>query len=128
MPTTIERPVAANVVSHATEYPPDRERRNQQWEEHSSNESRQQRHDTEPGPQQDEEPAVLVDAEHHEDHLLDGVAAYRAVAQHVLEPGLAASAKQVYQDTPEQQPADAVRHAYEEHSGEIETHQLNVNT
>lgn len=128
MPTTIERPVAANVVSHATEYPPDRERRNQQWEEHSSNESRQQRHDTETGAHQDEQPAVLVDAEHHEDHLLDGVAAYRAVAQHVLEPGLAAPATQVYRDVPEHQSAETVRHAYEEHSGGIETHQLNVNT
>lgn len=127
MPTTIERPPAANVVAHATEYPPDPERRKQEREEHSSNESRAQRHETETG-SPSEAPAVLVDADHHEDHLLDGVAAYRAAAQHVLEPERSKPAGPIPYKSRDYQAAETVRHAYEDHGGQDETHRLNVST
>ncbi|MEP0232278.1 hypothetical protein [Roseibium sp.] len=127
MPTTIERPPAAPVVAHATEYPPDRERRDDPRDEHNSKESRAQRHDPDTG-SSDEAPAVLVDAEHHEDHRLDGVAAYRATAQHVLDPKKTTVRRPSTLGAPEHQAPETVRHAYEDHGTQEERHSLNVST
>jgi hypothetical protein len=127
MPSTVERPPAANVVAHATEYSPDRDSRGQGDNRGNSNESDAQRHHDETGPL-DETPAVLVDAHHHEDHSLDGVAAYRAAAQHVLDPKAKTATSTVPAGSREACAAETVRHAYEDHGGEVEQHSINVAT
>ncbi|WP_417670176.1 hypothetical protein [Roseibium sp.] len=127
MPTTIERPPTAPVVAHATEYPPDRQRREQERNDSNSNESRAQRHGLNSGTSE-EEPAVVVDAQHHEDHRLDGVAAYTAAAHHVLDPlQKHRDASKVHGAVERHAPSE-IKHAYEEHGGAVETHRVNVAT
>ena len=127
MPSTVERPPAANVVTHATEYAPDRDSKGQGDNRGNSNESDAQRHHDETGSRA-ETPAVLVDAHHHEDHSLDGVAAYRAAAQHALDPKRKAPAATLVAGSHDKCAAETVRHAYEDHGGEIEHHAVNVAT
>ena len=127
MPATVERPPAANVVAHATEYAPDRDQKGQGEHRKNSNESDAQRHADETG-SVEETPAVLIEPHLLEDHLLDGVAAYRAVAHNVLDPHPREPASVPYRDRSETRAAEAVRHAYEDHGGEIEHHSVNVAT
>jgi hypothetical protein len=127
MPTTVERPPVANVVAHATEYPADRDADGRGDDRKRSNESEAERHDEDTGSSA-ETPAVLVDANHHEDHSLDGVAAYRAAARHALEPHLETPKRNRMQISADKQAAETVRHAYEDHGGEIEHHEVNVAT
>ncbi len=127
MPTTVERPHAANVVAHATEYPADRDADGRGDGRKSSKESDAERHEMEAG-SPGETPAVLVDANHHEDHLLDGVAAYRAAARHVLDPHAEPPKRARVNANADRQAPVTVRHAYEDHGGEIEEHVVNVAT
>lgn len=127
MPSTVERPPAVNVVAHATEYAPDRDSKGQGDNRGNSSESDAQRHEDETGSPA-ETPAVLVDAHHYEDHLLDGVAAYRAAAQHVLDPKAKPLASTSITGIYDGCAAETVRHAYEDHGGEIEQHSVNVAT
>lgn len=127
MPSTVERSPAANVVAHATEYASDRDSKGQGDNRRSSNESDAQRHHDETGSLA-ETPAVLVDAHHREDHLLDGVAAYRAAAQHALDPKAKPLASTSITGIYDRCAAETVRHAYEDHGGEIEQHSVNVAT
>jgi hypothetical protein len=127
MPSTVERSPAANVVAHATEYAPDRDSKGQGDNRGNSNESDAQRHEDETGSLA-ETPAVLVDAHHNEDHALDGVAAYRATAQHVLDPKSKLRASTSILGSHDKCAAETVRHAYEDHGGEIEQHSVNVAT
>lgn len=126
MPSTVERPPAANVVAHATEYAPDRDQRGQGEHRKDSNESDAQRHADETG-SVEETPAVLLEPHHLDDHLLDGVAAYRAAAHHVLDPNPEKPAS-TPRESSDPRAADAVRHAYEDHGGEVEEHSVNVAT
>lgn len=75
MPSTIERSGPPNVVAHATEYPPDRQRR-EEWQGHEDgNESREERHDESAGGKKSSPDAYIIS--HYEaDHRLDGVNAY----------------------------------------------------
>lgn len=127
MPSTVERPQAVNAVTHATEYGPDRESRGQGDSHENGNESDAQRHPDETGSVA-ETPAVLVDAHHHEDHLLDGVAAYRAAAHHVSDAQTKTAMLTSEGGNQETCAAETVRHAYEDHGGEIEHHSVNVAT
>ncbi|WP_346892422.1 hypothetical protein [uncultured Roseibium sp.] len=127
MPSTVERPPAANVVAHATEYAPDRDSKGQGDNRGNSSESDAQRHQDETEALA-EEPAVLVDSHHHEDHSLDGVAAYTAAAQNVLDPKAKPLASTVVTSIHDRCAAETVRNAYEDHGGEIEHHSVNVAT
>ena len=127
MPTTIEKPNAAQVVAHATEYPPDREHRDQQRNQSKSNESRAHSHglDTDPST---EEPAVVVGHEQKRDQILDGVAAYHALAQHLLERKATQRISQPSTAPVHDHAAAEINHAYEEPAGRSETHQVNLAT
>ncbi|MTI42139.1 hypothetical protein JM93_04299 [Roseibium hamelinense] len=127
MPSTIERPVAAQVVAHATEYPPDRQRQEREPDEERGKESKAQRPEDQTG-SDTETPAVLIDDHHQEDHRLDGVAAYTAAAQHAAKTASKPVSALPRTEPPEKQSAEAVRHAYEDHRGEIEQHEVNVAT
>ncbi|MBD8892045.1 hypothetical protein [Roseibium litorale] len=128
MPTSVDRPQGAQVVPHATEYPPDRERQRHAFPrpEDAGGHDREAREETS-GPQ-DEDPAVVLETEHFEDHRLDGVAAYRATAHKVLDPVPQPADQKRAGPHGDVQPPSVVRHAYEEHGGEIEHHEVNVAT
>ncbi|EFO33418.1 conserved hypothetical protein [Roseibium sp. TrichSKD4] len=129
MPSTVERPVPANVVAHATEYPTDREKREREKSKQHGNESSSQRtddqHDAAVEPNA---PAVVIDAHHLEDHRLDGVAAYRAAAKSVLVPGYQPGERHPLFPKPDRQAADTVRHAYEDHGDIDDPHAVNLAT
>lgn len=128
MSSTVERPPAVNVVAHASEYSPDRDAQGQGYERRNGKESDAQRQNDDDEVTA-ETPAVLYDADQHTETLLSGVAAYRDTARGVLDhvaykhPPSTSVQKQ-----PDKQAADTVRHAYEDHGGEIEHHEVNVAT
>ena len=126
MATTIERPQSAQVVAHATEYPADRDG---DGTGHDRRKKRNdtQRHDTNSG-SSGEDPAVLIDAHHLENHALDGVAAYKAAALQALEPGIDHGPVQPLPGPVDRLPAENVRHAYEDHGDDSEKHAVNVAT
>ena len=131
MPTTIERPPAANVVAHATEYPPDRERRERNHG--SSKESRAERLDDTDGPNQERTGSDAVVIAHlEEDHRLDGVSAYTDLGERALRHLKQASdPERPVQGSLQRQGAyvaSEIRHAYEDHDTEAETHQVNIAT
>jgi len=126
MPSTVERPVPANVVAHATEYPPDREKRERDERKHKSIESSAQRMD-DPIPESDS-PAVVIEPHLLEDHLLDGVAAYRATAKTLLEPGYQPGERHPLYQEPGRLAAETVRHAYEDHGDIDDPHAVNLAT
>lgn len=132
MPPTIERPTAANVVAHATEYPRDRDRREQgdrSSEDNASDTERQDQFEFETAETSGapDSPDVLVD---HvvEDHRLDGVAAYTHLGEqarlHLKEPS---SASTIVKSSESHAPSE-VRQAYEGHTEEPEDHQINLAT
>lgn len=123
---TIERPYSAQVVAHATEYPADRDGDGTGYDRRKKRNSAE-RPETETGLSSDN-PAVLVDAHHSVSHTLDGVAAYRAAALKVLEPGIEHGPVQPLRGPVDWQPADNVRHAYEDHADGEEAHEVNVAT
>lgn len=128
MPSTVDRPHAANVVAHATEYPSDRQQRERDADKRHGNESAAQRPEDEPG-SETANPAVLIDAHHDENHLLDGVAAYTAAAQQALgSPVKRIAERYTLAPRVERRPPALVRHAYEDHHGEMEEHEVNVAT
>ena len=123
---TIERPVPAQVVAHATEYPADRDGDGTGYD-------RRKKRDTAERPKtdtgvSDDNPAVLVDAHHSENHALDGVAAYRAAALQALEPGIDHGPVHPLPGPVDRLPADNVRHAYEDHDDGEPPHEINVAT
>jgi hypothetical protein len=126
MATTIERPQSAQVVAHATEYPADRDG-DGTGHDRRKKRNKTQRHDTNTGSSGDE-PAVLIDAHHLENHALDGVAAYRAAAQQALEPGIDHGPVHPLPGPIDKLPAQNVRHAYEDHGDGEEPHEVNVAT
>ena len=123
---TIERPKSAQVVAHATEYPADRDGDGADHDRRKKRETAE-RHENDSVPPGDD-PAVLVDAHHTENHTLDGVAAYRAAALKALEPGIDHGPVHPLRGPVDRLPAENVRHAYEDHGGEIERHSVNVAT
>lgn len=123
---TIERPKAAQVVAHATEYPPDRDGEGTGHDRGKKRDTAE-RQDTDTGGP-DENPAVLVDAHHIESHTLDGVAAYRAAALQALEPGIRHGPVHPLPGPVNRLPADNIRHAYEDHSDGEPAHAVNVAT
>lgn len=130
MPTSVDRAQSAQIVPHATEYPPDRERQKQPFPKPDSDDGKNpgDRSGGAQGGPAEEDPAVLLDPEHHEDHLLDGVAAYTATAHKVLDPVFRGTGAKHTGRFETLQPASVVRHAYEDHGGEIEHHEVNLNT
>ena len=121
---TIERPMSAQVVAHATEYPADRDGTG--YDRRKKSETAE-RHETDTGLSGDT-PAVLIDAHHAENHTLDGVAAYRAAALQVLEPGIDHGPVHPLRGPVDWRPADNVRHAYEDHHDGETPHEVNVAT
>ncbi len=133
MPTTIERPPAAHVVAHATEYPPDRERREQERNNRNSNESRAERQDDTDVPIQNRAgPDAVVIAHLEEDHRLDGVSAYTHLGERALrhlKPGEGEHRPPLHQVQRQgAYVASEIRHAYEDHGGEPEEHRVNIAT
>jgi len=128
MPSTVERPIPANVVAHATEYPPDRDRRErQEHEKRKGSESAAAQRPEFETPDQDE-PAVVIDDHHETSHVLDGVNAYQAAAHHAREPVKAgAGHTPVEADTGPVLPQQA-RQAYEDHEHDETPHKVNVAT
>jgi len=123
---TIERPQSAQVVAHATEYPADRDGDGTSHDRRKKRETAQ-RHENDtlrPG----DDPAVLVDAHHIENHTLDGVAAYRAAALKALEPGIDHGPVHPLRGPVDRLPAESVRHAYEDNDGAELPHEVNVAT
>lgn len=127
MSSTVERPPAVNVVAHASEYSPDRDTQGQGYERRNGKESDAQRQNDE-FEVSEETPAVLYDADQHAETLLSGVAAYRDMARGVLDPVAHQQRQSTALQPPDKQAADTVRHAYEEHGGEIAHHEINVAT
>ena len=126
MATTIERPQSAQVVAHATEYPADRDGDGTGYDRRGKRKDAE-RHDTDTGYSMDE-PAVLIDAHHLENHALDGVAAYRAAALQALEPQIDHGPVHPLRGSQEGIGPDNIRHAYEDHGEAEERHQVNVAT
>ena len=128
MPTSVDRPQGAQVVPHATEYPPDREKQKHAFPNPDGGQDSEKRNQ-EPIPEAtDEEPAVVLDPEHFEDHRLDGVAAYTAAAHKVLDSVQQSGQQGQARLHSDPQPASVVRHAYEDHSGDPEHHEVNLAT
>ncbi|TYC49759.1 hypothetical protein FMN50_23915 [Rhodobacterales bacterium] len=126
MATTIERAQPAQVVAQATEYPADRNGQHTGHQRQDESDAAQ-RHDEDVTGQADDSPAVLIDAHHLENHTLDGVAAYRAAALSVLEPGIDHGPVHPLPGPVNRVPADNIRHAYEDHEDDA-THEVNVAT
>jgi len=126
MPSTVERPIPANVVAHATEYPSDRERREREDNRRKGSESAAAQRPETGEPDQDE-PAVLIDDHHETSHILDGVSAYQAAAHHVLDPVAARGSPHPLAPEPGAILPETVRHAYEDHDEEP-PHKVNVAT
>lgn len=126
MANAIERPVSAQIVAHATEYPADRDGDGTGYgRKHKSTAERQ---DQDTG-NLDEAPAVLIDDHHSENHILDGVSAYRAVALEVMEPGIDHGPVHPLPGPMNKVPPQSVRHAYEDHHEADEPpHEVNVAT
>lgn len=126
MATTIERPKAAQIVAHATEYPADRDGNGTGYgKQHNTSAERQDQETGSPT----EAPAVLVDDHHHVSHVLDGMAAYRAAALEVLEPGIDHGPVHPLPGPVDRVPAQNVRHAYEDHhETDDPPHEVNVAT
>ncbi len=123
---TIERPVSAQVVAHATEYPADRDGDDAGHDRRKKRDTAE-RQDTDTGRPEDN-PAVLVDAHHSENHTLDGVAAYRAAALQALEPGIDHGPVHPLPGPVNRLPADNIRHAYEDRGDDEPAHAVNVAT
>lgn len=123
---TIERPLSAQVVAHATEYPADRDGDGTGHDRKRKPEDAE-RHENDTG-LPDDRPAVLVDAHHTVNHTLDGVAAYRAAALKVLEPGIDHGPVHPLSGPVDWRSPDNVRHAYEDHKTDEERHEVNVAT
>ncbi|GGB37930.1 hypothetical protein GCM10011316_07530 [Roseibium aquae] len=142
MSSTIERPPAASLVAHATEYPADRENRERDDHRRQNSESETSSR-PEAGDPQEQDPAVVVDTHHYESHVLDGVSAYQAAAHHALDKAAHASAdahpvpvhRAVYgpgllDPGPQGRGRivpETIRHAYEDHEPEP-PHQVNMAT
>jgi hypothetical protein len=123
---TIERPQSAQVVAHATEYPADRDG-------DGTGQDRRKKRDTAERPEIaagpfDDNPAVLIDAHHTVNHVLDGVAAYRAAALQVMEPGIDHGPVHPLRGPVNRVPAENIRHAYEDHDDGKTPHEVNVAT
>lgn len=123
---TIERPASAQVVAHATEYPADRDGDGTGYDRRKKRDTAE-RHETDPG-QSPDNPAVLIDAHHSENHTLDGVAAYRAAALQALEPGIDHGPVHPLPGPVNRLPPDNIRHAYEDHDDGEPPHEVNVAT
>lgn len=123
---TIERPQSAQVVAHATEYPADRDGDGTGRDRRKKSESAE-RHHPDTG-QSDDSPAVLIDAHHAVNHTLDGVAAYRATALQVLEPGIDHGPVNPLRGPIDRLPAGNIRDAYEDHGDDDGPHEVNVAT
>ncbi|MCV0428574.1 MAG: hypothetical protein K5905_24215 [Roseibium sp.] len=126
MATTIERPQSAQVVAHATEYPADRDGDGTGYDRRKQRNTAE-RHDPDARPAEDG-PAVLIDAHSPEDHVLDGMEAYRAAAMRAMEPGIDHGPVHPMRGPVDWTPPEDVRHAYEDHGDEDDTHQVNVAT
>lgn len=126
MATTIERPIAAQVVAHATEYPADRDGDGTGYGRDKKRTAERQDQDT---GSSTEDPAVLIDDHHTVDHTLDGIAAYKAAALEVLEPSVDHGPVHPLPGPVDKVPPQNVRHAYEDHpDGEEPPHAVNVAT
>lgn len=123
---TIERPLSAQVVAHATEYPADRDGDGTGHERRKKSESAE-RHEPDTG-LSDDGPAVLIDSHHTVNHTLDGVAAYRATALQVLEPGIDHGPVNPLRGPVDRLPAGNIRHAYKDHGEDEAPHEVNVAT
>ncbi len=123
---TIERPQTAQVVSHATEYPADRDG-DGAGRDRKKKRNAAERHQTDTGSPEDG-PAVLIDAHHIESHTLDGVAAYRATALQALEPGIDHGPVRPLAGPRDRVPPDNIRHAYEDAADDEPPHKVNVAT
>lgn len=123
---TIERPQAAQVVAHATEYPADRDGDGTGYDRRKKRDTAE-RHENETGLSEDN-PAVLIDDHHTVNHVLDGVAAYKATALQVMEPDIDHGPVHPLQGPVDRMPADNVRHAYEDHEAGDPPHEVNVAT
>ena len=123
---TIERPQAAQVVAHATEYPADRDGDGTGYDRRKKRDTAE-RQTSETGGSEDN-PAVFVDPHHPVNHALDGVAAYRAAALQALEPGVDHGPVHPMRGPVDHLPAESVRHAYEDHPDGEPPHEINVAT
>jgi len=121
---TIERPQSAQVVAHATEYPADRDGTGH--DRRKKRDIAERREDVSEGIEND--PAVLIDAHHTVNHVLDGVAAYRAAALQVMEPGIDHGPVHPLRGPVNRIPAENIRHAYEDHDDGKTPHEVNVAT
>ncbi|MET1415832.1 hypothetical protein ABVF61_26415 [Roseibium sp. HPY-6] len=126
MATTIDRPQSAQVVAHATEYPTDKDGDGTGYDRRGKRNSAQ-RHDTDTGSSADG-PAVLIDARQHNNHTLDGVAAYRAAALQAMEPDIDRGPVHPMRISLEGIAPSDIRHAYEDHAEADEPHAVNVAT
>lgn len=123
---TIERPQSAQVVAHATEYPADRDGEGTGYDRRKKRDTAE-RHENETG-LSDDTPAFLIDDHHTVNHVLDGVAAYKAAALQVMEPGIDHGPVHPLRGPVDRVPADNIRHAYEDHDDGEPPHEVNVAT
>ena len=123
---TIERPQSVQVVAHATEYPADRDGDGTGHDRRKKRDTAERRENETAGPE--DNPAVLIDAHHTVSHVLDGVAAYRAAALQVMEPGIDHGPVHPLRGPVDHLPAENVRHAYEDHDDGATPHEVNVAT
>lgn len=148
MSSGLERVLPPSGIVQATEHS-DHRRREREHEQHNEQQSGEQQSGEGfedaltgegnlmagaiAGPQA-EEPAVLVETSPEVSHTLDGIAAYRAAADQAQRrpsgphSALPASRPLPQCATRDHQPPAVVRHAYEDHGGQIEHHAVNVAT
>ncbi|SUB03022.1 Uncharacterised protein [Pannonibacter phragmitetus] len=143
MSSGLERVLPPSGIVHATEHS-DQRRREREHEQHNDQQQSGEGFEgaltgeghalaASAGPQA-EEPAVLVETNQEVSHTLDGIAAYRAAAERALHQpagphsALPASRSLPLRATRDHQPPAVVRHAYEDHGGQIEHHAVNVAT
>ena len=130
MPSTVERPTAANVVGHATEYPTERERHGREQQKRNGIGSPAHSPDDQPDDvsAEQETPAVVIEPHHLQDHTLGGVAAYRATAKPLLVPGYKPGDRHPLYQELGRTSAETVRHAYEDHKEDWDHHAVNLAT
>ncbi|MBO6758223.1 MAG: hypothetical protein JJ902_17940 [Roseibium sp.] len=126
MPSTVDRPQTASVVAQASEYPTDRNQRDR--EEHKRNSFKSAAPRPEESDNDTTSPAVVILGGHSGSHLPDGVTAYRATAQKVLEPGFRSGERHPLFPDPGRPTAETVRHAYEDHGDPDIDHSVNLAT
>ncbi|ADZ68600.1 hypothetical protein [Polymorphum gilvum] len=125
MATSVDRVLAPSNVVQATEYNDQHRRGHDQGGHGAGSQPSEQK---EIPASLDDEPAVVLDTHHTQNPTLDGVAAYRAAAERALGSVPENRRRPAYKAPVNRQPPETVRHAYEDHGGQLEHHAVNLAT